>query len=140
MVITQIGLIAKIIKECGLDSESKRHNTPALTKLLQKDSSGPQREHTWKYRTIIGMLTYLSMSSRPDIAFAVHQCARFSSCPMRIHEIAVRRICRYLQATSDKGYILHPSTTTRNLDCYVDADFAGMWCDEISHEPFSVKS
>jgi hypothetical protein len=140
MEMTQTGLIAKIIKECGLDSESKRHNTPAVTKLLQKDSSGPQREHQWKYRTLIGMLTYLSMSSRPDIAFAVHQCARFSTCPMRIHEIAVRRICRYLQATSDKGYILQPSANSRNLDCYVDADFAGMWCDEISEEPFSVKS
>jgi hypothetical protein len=77
--MTQTGLIAKIVKECGLDSESKRHNTPAVTKLLHKDSSGPQREHQWSYHTIIGMLTYLSMTSRTDIAFAVHQCARFMS-------------------------------------------------------------
>lgn len=140
MQMTQPGLISKIIKECGLDSESKRHDTPAVTKLLQKDSSGPQREHQWSYRTLIGMLTYLSMSSRPDIAFAVHQCARYSTCPMRIHEIAVRRICRYLQATTDKGYILHPRNTLRNLDCYVDADFAGMWNEEITDEPSSVKS
>jgi hypothetical protein len=85
------------------------------------------------------MLTYLSMTSRPDIAFAVHQCARFSTCPMRIHELAVRRICRYLQGTKDKGYILKPSSH-RNLDCYVDADFAGMWDAESSDEPSSVKS
>jgi hypothetical protein len=43
--LTQPGLIAKIVKECSLDAESKRHNTPAVTKLLSKDSSGPQREH-----------------------------------------------------------------------------------------------
>jgi hypothetical protein len=58
---------------------------------------------------------------------------------MRIHEIAVRHICRYLQATNDKGYILQPNNKC-NLDCYVDADFAGMWHEEISDEPYSVKS
>jgi len=70
--LNQPGLIGKIAKECGLDEESKRHNTPVVTKILSKDSSGPQREHHWNYQMIVGMLTYLSMSSRPDIAFAVH--------------------------------------------------------------------
>jgi len=140
LTLTQPGLISKIVKECGLDAESKRHNTPAVTKLISKDSSGPQREHAWNYRMIVGMLTYLSMSSRPDIAFAVNQCARFSTCPMRIHEIAIRRICRYLQATSDQGYVLHPTPTHRNLDCYVDADFAGLWTEASSSDSTSVKS
>ena len=138
--LTQPGLIDKIIKECGLEHDSKQHKTPAITTILQKDSDGAQREHTWKYRTLIGMLTYLSMSSRPDIAFAVHQCARFSTCPMRTHELAVRRICRYLQGTKTKGYILEPSMEDRDLNCYVDADFAGLWHEDISDEPVSVKS
>jgi hypothetical protein len=86
------------------------------------------------------MLTYLSVSSRPDIAFAVHQCARFSVDPKRIHEIAVRRIVRYLHGTRDKGYILRPASSSRTLDCYVDADFAGLWDLESSDDPNSVKS
>jgi hypothetical protein len=45
-------------------------------KTPQKDASGPQREHQWSYCTIIGMLTYLSMSSHPDIAF---RCTSFCS-------------------------------------------------------------
>jgi hypothetical protein len=85
------------------------------------------------------MLTYLSTSTRPDIAFAVHQCARFSIALKRVHEIAVRRIIRYLKGTKTKGYILRPSTA-RTLDCYVDADFAGLWTSENSHSPISVKS
>ena len=64
----QPGLIKRIIAECGLETESKHHGMPAVTKILHKDKEG-------KYRTIIGMLTYLSMSSWPNIAFAVHQCA-----------------------------------------------------------------
>ncbi len=80
------------------------------------------------------MLTYLSMSSQPDIVFAVHQCPRFSTCPMRIHEITIHCICHYLQATTDKGYILQPTPNYRNLDCYVDADFASLWTEASSSE------
>jgi hypothetical protein len=72
------------------------------------------------------MLTYLSTSTRPDIAFAIHQCARFCTQPKRLHEIAVRRIIPYLRGTKDKGYILKP-TSNKTLDCYVDTDFAGLW-------------
>jgi hypothetical protein len=89
---------------------------------------------------IVGMLTYLSMSSRPDIAFGVYQCARFSTCPMHIHEIAIHCICCYLQATPNKGYILQPTPNHHNLDCYVDADFAGLWTEASSSESTSVKS
>jgi hypothetical protein len=86
------------------------------------------------------MLTYLSVSSRPDIAFAVHQCVLYSTNLMRIHELAVRRIVRYLQGTKDKRYILRPSSATCNLDCYVDADFAGTWDQETSDDLNSFKS
>ncbi len=107
---------------------------------MHADTTGPEREHTWNYRALIGMLTYLSTSTRPDIAFAVHQCARFSTNPKRIYEVAVRQIVRYLKGTQTKGYILRPSSTNRNLDCFVDADFAGLWTLDNSHLPISVKS
>lgn len=137
--LVQTGLISKIISLCGLDNESNQHKSPSNT-ILQDDPSDLPREHTWNYRAMIGMLTYLSTSTRPDIAFSVHQCARFSISPKRSHELAVRRIVRYLKGTRDKGYILRPSPTHRNLDCYVDADFAGLWSPTSSHDPISVKS
>jgi len=46
---------------------------------------------------------------------------------------------RYLKATRTQGYIINPSAEKR-LDCYVDADFAGMWNPEDSDDPSSVKS
>jgi hypothetical protein len=136
--LTQTGLIQKIISFCGLETESNEHKTPAST-ILHPDPSGPPRTHNWNYRTAIGMLTYLSTSTRPDIAFAIHQCARFSTAPKRIHEVAIRRIVHYLKGTKDKGYILRPSTAC-TLDYYVDADFAGLWTPDKSHSPLSVKS
>jgi hypothetical protein len=67
--MTQTGWIAKIVKECGLDSESKWHKTPAITKLLQKT-----------LQSLRG-----SINRVITLTFAVHQCARFSSFPMQIH-------------------------------------------------------
>jgi hypothetical protein len=70
---------------------------------------------------------------------AVHQCAGFCSAPRALHEIAVKRIVRYLLATRDKGMLLTPNMTF-NLDMFVDADFAGRWHKEFSHLRDSVLS
>ena len=85
------------------------------------------------------MLMYLASSTRPDILFAVHQCAKYSSCPKRSHEEAVKRIGRYLKKTRLMGMIYKPDRTNQ-LNCYVDADFAGSFAHEISHLKASVLS
>ena len=58
---------------------------------------------------------------RPDITFATQQCAQFNNAPTRKHELAVKRICRYLMKTKDKGLILKPDKE-KGLECHVDAD------------------
>ena len=93
----------------------------------------------WSYSSVVGMLLYLASNSRPDIAFATHQCARFTHSPKASHEAAILRICRYLQGTKDDGLIFTP-TTDLNVDCYVDADFAGLFGVEDPADPISVKS
>ena len=137
--LTQPGLITKIISSCGLESDSNQHRTSSIDILLD-DPNGPECEHTWNYQAIIGMLTYLSTSTRPDIAFSVHQCARFSSHPKRLHELAVCWIVCYLKGTQDKGYILRPLLDHCRLECYVVTDFAGLWSSTNSHDPISVRS
>jgi hypothetical protein len=79
--LCQLGLINKIITACGLQDQSSNHNTPS-TMILTADASGPPREHQWNYRSIISTLNYLASSTRPDIAFAVRQCARFTTAPV----------------------------------------------------------
>ena len=68
------------------------------------------------------MLLYLSMNTRPDIAFAVSQVAQFTSNPKQSHASAVKMSIRYLSATSDQA-IIFTSATVFKVDCYVDADF-----------------
>ena len=76
---------------------------------LHKDKDGVPCIDEWHYRSLIGQLNYLTQSTRPDIQFAVHQCARFSENPKKSHKIAAKRIVRYLHQTKDQGIILKPN-------------------------------
>ena len=60
------------------------------------------------------MLGYLQGTTRPDIAMATHQCARFNNHLHLSHERAVKRIGIYLLDTRDKGMI-HVPDITRGL-------------------------
>ena len=85
------------------------------------------------------MLNYLTGSTRPDIAMAVHQIARFSNNPKLSHEKSIMRICRYLIGTADKGMIFKPDKT-KGLELYVDADFAGNWKNAGEEHPENCMS
>ena len=88
------------------------------------------------------MLNYLVNSTQPDLAYSVHQCARFSNDPKRSHEQAVKRILRYLlylKRTETMGIRFLPSQS-KSLKVYVDASFAGDWNKVWSEEPTSVIS
>jgi hypothetical protein len=137
--LTQPGLIDKIIETVGLESNSSYLTTPSSGHLLTKDSEGEERKHEFDYRAAVGMIIYLTSSSRPELAFASHQSARFSRNPKRINEITVRNIGRYLHGTRYTGYFLNPNNT-KNLDCYVDADFSGLWNPDEAQDPTTLKS
>ena len=136
--LSQPGLIDKVLKASDMES-SNSTITPSLTTPLGKDTEGEPYHESWEYPQIIGMLMFLSTNSRPDIAFAVNQCARFTHCPKASHALAVKRILRYLKGTKDKGMILTPFDDLR-VDCYVDADFAGQYQSEDHQDPTCVKS
>jgi len=57
------------------------------------------------YRQAVGCLLWLAMGTRPDIAYAVSQVARFCENPGREHWEAVQRIFRYLAGTLDLGLV-----------------------------------
>ena len=129
--LTQPHLIDSIIADLGFKANTKGKSTPApSTASLNRDREGPTHDESWDYRSVIGKLNYLEKSTRPDIAFAVHQCARYSSDPKQSHSTAVRYIVRYLMITRDKGLILKPSQ--HSFVCYVDADFQGGWDASIA--------
>ena len=138
--LKQSFLIEKIIKTIiGEDDILHETNVPAAKELLHKDPDGLERKHEFNYRQAVGMLTYLQGTTRPDIAMAVHQCARFSSNPKRSHEKAIIKILRYLKGTKDKGIFLCPETK-KGIECYVDASFASGWRPDHANDASNVLS
>jgi hypothetical protein len=136
--LTQTGLIAKVLDAANM-ANCHGVSTPTGSAPIGSNTDGLPFSESWKYRTVIGMLMFLSANTRPDISFAVYQAAGFSHAPCHSHAIAVKRILQYLKATDGKGMFLTP-TLEHRVDCYVDSDLAGMFAVENSLDPISVKS
>ncbi len=95
--LMQLFLIERITAFLGIEKgKTNEKLTPVGKPLLNKDLQGVPRKYDWGYRGVISMLMYLTGSIRPDIAMATHQCAGFSISLMRLHELAVMRIGRYI--------------------------------------------
>ena len=114
------------------DNVSTR-KTPAMsTKVIGSYPDSPAFDQHFHYRSVIGKLNYLEKSTRGDIAYAVHQCARFAASPKKEHGEAVKLIGRYLAGTRDKGLYIHPRD--EGLQVWADADFSGNWRKEEAME------
>ena len=139
MELTQEGLTKRIIEALKID-DLPSVATPA-TEVLGKDEDGEEPDCTFNYASVVGMIGYLYGHSRPELAFSYSQVARFSFNPKRSHELALIRIGQYLKGTVDKGLILKPMSSDKlKMDCYVDADFMGIYGKEDRADLDNVKS
>ena len=138
--LSQPHLVQQIIDDLGMKDSTKPQQTPvAPTVKLHRDVAGAPYNEAWHYRSVVGKLNFLEKSTRLDIAYAVHQCARFAAEPKESHAAVLKKIGRYLVGTKDKGMVLNPRQ--HSFDCFVDADFAGNW-DRVHSDvdPSTAKS
>ena len=134
----QIGLIKRVLKATG-SQDCNPDKMPTSQKPLGTDKNGLEFAEQWSYSSAVGMLLNLAANSCPEIAYVVHQCARFTHNPKASHGAAMKLICRYFQGTKTKGLILKPSKQL-TVDCFADADFTGQWNVENPEDPLCVKS
>ena len=77
--MTQPHLIQQTLDLLRLPADSKTKDTPAKSSsILQRFLGSKPFDDSFNYARAIGKLNYLERGTRPDIAYAVHQCARFS--------------------------------------------------------------
>ena len=139
-------LINRIIKAIPGMSKANPTKIPASPSvILTKDEAGPGRKENWHYRSVIGMLKFLVNSTHLELAFAVHQCARFCENPKLSHERAVKKIVQYLLSTKRKGKdeyagLLFTIDKSKSIEVFVDASFAGDCNNSWSNAPSSVLS
>ena len=72
---------------------------------------------------MIGNLLYLT-ASRPDISYSVGVCVRYQPNPKESNIIALKRIIKYVKATTDFG-VWYSKNTNDVLAGYSDANWAG---------------
>eukprot|EP00980_Cylindrotheca_fusiformis_P019196 scaffold6521_cov93-Cylindrotheca_fusiformis.AAC.4 len=98
--LSQPKLIAQILGDVFFNERTKegKENPALIGQTLQKSLDEDEHDKTWSYRSIIGKLNFLEKSTRPEIAFATHQAARFSADPRKPHSKAVLHLCVSLPA------------------------------------------
>jgi hypothetical protein len=75
----------------------------------------------------------------PDIANAVYQAAKFTHHPCQSYAVGLKEIAQHLKKTKLDGMFISPQDSV-HVDCYVDADFAGLFTVANKQDPVSVKS
>jgi hypothetical protein len=139
--LTQPHLIDQILDDLPLNNDNISGKiTPATSSnLLSRHSGSKPFDNSFNYRSVIGKLNYLEKSSRSDIAYIIHQLARFSSDPEKEHGQALRWQGRYLKAMRLQGTTLRVDKS-KDLEVYVDANFSGNWDPKETQDRDTARS
>jgi hypothetical protein len=137
---TQCALIDSIIADVG-ENDSKAKPVPPKPFLqLHAFKDEPEYDLDFNYRFAVGKPNYLAQTTRPDIMYATHQIAKYSSDPRKLHGKAILYLVRYLKKTRDLGLHFKPDPS-KGFECYCDADFLGLWNRAFaSVDPSTAKS
>jgi hypothetical protein len=92
---------------------------------LTKHEGQASKEDITLFQQYIGSLIYLTTHTRPDIAFAVYNCARHMSNPSKQHFTAANRIFKYLNHTPSHGLYFKATQSAPVVLGYTDADWGG---------------
>lgn len=119
--ISQRSYLESLLRRFGME-ECKPVATPIECRL--KLTKGLETERTNQpYRELIGCLTYVAQSSRPDLCVAVNLLSQHQSCPTNQHWVYLKRILRYIKGTLDIGLEYRGGDREEPLVAYSDADW-----------------
>src|SRR5271168_5110705 len=122
--LSQSKYIDKILIKYKMDTSN-----PIYTPMDSKAKIEPNKEQANKetislFQGIIGSLLYITLRTRPDIAFSVIKLVRFATNPSNYHMTLIKRVLQYLKATKNYG-IIYTNNSTNFISEYCDADYAG---------------
>ena len=124
MVMKQEHLIDTILEDLHMTDTKPSPNPARSDTTLKHHLDSKPFDKSFHYWLVLGKMSYVSTSTRPDISYIVHQCACFCTNPRTEHGSAMRRIARYLAGTKHKGTILKPDHS-KGLEVHLDADISG---------------
>ena len=118
--ISQTAFIDKLVERFDIHNTSP---TPAFTNRKLRARSEEETSGDWPYREAVGALMWVGTMSRPEIANAVRDVARYANDPGRKHWESVRRILKFLKLTRLHGLTFQKGKGL-SLVAYSDSDYA----------------
>jgi hypothetical protein len=105
ITLSQELYLTKALEKFGLH-ECRIVSTPEAVGAVHDDHPGlDHAADVQRYMEITGTLMYAAISTRPDIAHAVHYLASNMQSPTQRHMHAAERVLRYLAGTKDVGLV-----------------------------------
>ena len=108
---TQRALIDSIIEDTGLKDAKVKPVPAKVSQRLHTFKDEPPIDLDFNYRSAVGKLNYFAQTTRPDIMYATHQVAKYSSDPRQSHGEAILYLVCYLKKTRDIGLKFTPDPT-----------------------------
>lgn len=118
--LSQAAYIDKILEEAKL-IDAKTVTTPfdPAVKLRKPETDGKDPS----YQTLLGMIMWVK-KTRPDIAYALQELSKYSSCNGPEHMKALRHLIKYLKGSRNRGMKIRASGSEYMIRVYVDASYA----------------
>lgn len=120
--LSQEQFASEILLRAGMQN-CKLILTPVELGSKLKDEAGPKIPDPTLYRSLAGVLQYLTFT-HPDIIYAAQQFFLFMHDPKASNLHALYRILRYIQGMIKQGLQITKSPSVK-LTAYSDADWAG---------------
>lgn len=120
--MSQTEYLRQILEQFGMsDCSGKRTVCPSGAVLFE--SFGKPLADTGEYKTLVGILIYISIRTRPDLKFIVSRLCQFMSNPTEYHMSLAKHVLRYIKQTIDYAlYYTAEGESEIQVDC--DADFS----------------
>ena len=119
VTLSQTRYIKKVMADFSIPAVTVRS---PITRYLPPGHDTPNPDI--RYRELVGALMFLAISTRPDLAFAVHHLTRFGNCYTKDHFAAAMRVAQYAHSTRHRMLTLRRDSDP-TLMAYTDASWAG---------------
>jgi hypothetical protein len=131
LTLTQSHKTLELLKRWRMD-QSKPADAPIQVSVPLTPGEGAplSAEMHAQYQAVVGSLIYLSICTRPDIAYAVHKLTRAMASPTEPYWKGAMHLLRYLAGTVSMGLVYRPTAgptggPSTAVQCYHDADYGG---------------
>ncbi|UYV65589.1 hypothetical protein LAZ67_3004787 [Cordylochernes scorpioides] len=120
--LQQSHYVQQILQKYGMEN-CKEVPTPGSKEInldnhIEDDNCD---QHT--HQEALGMLMFLAVNTRPDIAYITSKLSQYSRQPKQMHWTAIKRVMRYLRGTIDLG-VKFERGKTGILKSYTDASWS----------------